>query len=318
MTFNQFAAFVAAAKHLNVTRAAKALHISQPSISRQLRLLQEEYKLQLYVKKNAGGIELTADGAAFLPYASRIVAELDALKERLNRRALKDRSSPLRVAGNGVFDGMLSFLLRDFKSSHPEAEIILGAGSSFQIQQRVEQGTIDIGLVTKPSYSTGVTIEPYLAHELVFFVRVDHPLASRDRLTLAEVTGLPLIVRGDPGGRSTSQTRLEQQGWNLKIAMRCESADALRAAVRDNNGIGILYHDCIKNGLKRGEFATLNVSGFKLEARSHILRHKRRQLSDNAKEFLALLRQWKEKTQTLEAVRTTNASNLPSRRSISV
>jgi DNA-binding transcriptional LysR family regulator len=318
MTFNQFLAFAAAAKHLNITRAAKELHISQSAISRHLKLLQEDYKVKLYVKKNAGGIELTADGVAFLPYASQILAELDALKERFNRRSLKGQPAPLRVAGNGIFADVLSLLLSDFRKNHPQMEITLGAGSSFQIQERIAEGAIDIGLVTKPVYSTGVLFEPYLAHEMVFFVRTGHPFASRNRLTLPEVTSLPLIVRGDPRGCATSEMKLEQQGYKLKIAMRCESAGAVRAAVRDNNGIGILYYDCIKNGMKRGEFTALSIPDFKLEGRSYILYHRRRPLSDNAQDFLALLRQSREQAQTLEAVRTTLASSQSAHPVISV
>ena len=86
ITLKQLTAFIAAAKHRSLTRAGEELHISQPAVSKHMRLLEKNCNVRLYYKKNSGGIELTDEGRAVLTDVRRIVHRIDRLKRTFERR----------------------------------------------------------------------------------------------------------------------------------------------------------------------------------------------------------------------------------------
>jgi DNA-binding transcriptional LysR family regulator len=298
MTFKQFEAFAAAAKHLNITRASEQLHITQPSISKQLKVLEEDYKVKLYFKKKTGGIGLTPEGRVVLTVARRIQHELNYLKRKLMRSQSKNSARALRVGENYRLTAeLLPLLASEFKESHPRARVTLCTDSSFRLQKRIVDRSIDIALITRPTYPKGVVVEPYLRHKVVFFVPAGHPLAPRQTISLADLADAPLVVRGEDRARSTSEMILREQGYKPNIALQCESPDAVESAVRRNVGVGILYYECIKDAVERGELKVLNIPEFELKGESFIVYRKEPRLSADARDFLVLLREWKKRSQ---------------------
>lgn len=293
MTFKQFVAFVSAAKHLNITRAAEDLHTSQPSISKQLRLLQDDYSIRLYYKTNAGGIELTQEGREFLKYVRKIVYDLDALKIRFNHTS-RTRARLLAVGGTyALASELLPLLLSEFKKTHPFVNVVLRTRSSFAIHAEILRGDIDVGLVARIPRSKHFEVQPYSTHRLVAFANTNSRYALAGELTAAELAGAPLILRGGHRLRGAAETVLKQSGYKANVVLRCETPEAVRIAVRNNLGVGILFHDAVKNAIERGEFKLLHIPGLVIEARSFIVYHKERPLSSAANDFLALLKKRK-------------------------
>ena len=98
MTFTQFTAFAAVAKHLNVTKAANMLHVSQPSLSKHLKALEENFKLRLFTR-HAKGIKLTDEGDEFFRDIEPILAQLDKINHRYLNGSAQKPIGPLRVGG---------------------------------------------------------------------------------------------------------------------------------------------------------------------------------------------------------------------------
>jgi DNA-binding transcriptional LysR family regulator len=101
------------------------------------------------------------------------------------------------------------------------------------------------------------------------------------------------VVRSRRDGQGRTETelnRLAQTGIKLRIAMRCESAETVKEAVKQGAGVGILYHDVIKREVDRGEFKILNLPGFDAVGHRYIVYSKENPLSAHATEFLSLLR----------------------------
>ncbi len=301
MTFKQFMAFITVAKHLNITRAAEELHITQPSISKQLSLLQYGYRVKLYYKKAGGGIALTAEGHAFLTYANKIVRNLDALKTRFNHTTVRTATKPFTVGGTyALASELMPRLLSEFKKAHLSAGVVLRSGTSFDIHEKILRGDIEVGFVAKTPRSKDIEVQPYGTHPLVAFVHKNHPYARKGDLTPAELASGPLILRGGPRLKSGAEAVLRQRGYKPNVVLRCETLEAVRVAVRNKMGVGILSYDTVKNAIQRGEFKVLRVPGLVLEAKSFIVYHKERPLSANARDFLALLRKDKSEGKDLE------------------
>src|SRR5262245_61097030 len=129
MTFTQFTAFAAVAKHLNVTKAANNLHVSQPSLSKHLKALEDRFNLQLFTR-HAKGIRLTDEGYEFFRDIEPILAQLEKINHRYVNGSAKKPTGPLRVGGTyGPASRILPSLLADFKKTNPEVDVALRSNS---------------------------------------------------------------------------------------------------------------------------------------------------------------------------------------------
>jgi len=214
MTFKQFLAFATAAKYLNITRASEELHISQPSISKQLRFLQDDYNVKLYYKNTSGGIQLTEHGRILRVHAQKILRELAALRNNLSKAALKVDLKSLAVGGTySAASNLLPALLREIQKIRPQLQVTLCASSSADIENRILKGTIEIGLISKVSALGRVTVEHYCTHTLIPFVSARHPFARRRDVTIPELLSAPLVLRGKPGSRGVAETVIWEGNW---------------------------------------------------------------------------------------------------------
>src|SRR5262245_7980441 len=302
MTFTQFTAFAAVAKHLNVTKAANNLHVSQPSLSKHLKALEDRFNLRLFTR-HAKGIKLTDAGYEFFQDIEPILAQLEKINRRYLNGSAQKRSGPLKVGGTyGPASRILPSLLTVFKKTHPQVEVTLRTNSGGIIHQQILHSDLEIGVCSRvPSPSSLLYSEPYVPLKLVAFAAKNHPVAKKKELALSDLEHVPLIVRMDDDLQSTTQTvlnTLRKQGYKLNIAMRCESPEAVQSAVTQNLGIGLLYHHAVKAAIERGSFKRIQIRGLEIEGRTYIVYYKERPLTPHAEEFLKLLRDWRDQQTT--------------------
>jgi LysR family transcriptional regulator, transcriptional activator of the cysJI operon len=307
MTFTQFTAFAAVAKHLNVTKAANMLHVSQPSLSKHLKALEENFKLRLFTR-HAKGIKLTDEGDEFFREIEPILAQLDKINHRYLNGSAQKPTAALRVGGTyGPASRILPSLLTVFKKTHPQVDVTLRANSGSIIHQQILHGDLEIGVCSSaPSPSSMLYAEPYIPLKLIAFAAKNHPVAKKKELTLSDLEHVPLIVRMDNDLQSTTHTvlnALRKQGYKLNIGMRCESPEAVQSAVTQNLGIGLLYYDAVKAAIERGSFKIIQIRGLEIEGETYIVYHKERPLSPYAEEFLKLLRDWRDQQSAKKTLR---------------
>jgi DNA-binding transcriptional LysR family regulator len=301
VTFTQFTAFAAVAKHLNVTKAAHTLHISQPSLSKHLKALEENFKLRLFTR-HAKGIKLTDEGNEFFRDIEPILAQIEKINHRYLNGSAKKPSGPLRVGGTyGPASRILPSLLGVFRKTHPEVDVTLWSNSGSIIRQQILHGELEIAVCASPSPSSMLYVEPYVPLKLVAFAAKDDPVAKKRELTLSDLENTPIIVRCTKKVESTTHSllaTLRQQGYKLNIAMRCESPEAIKRAVSQNLGIGFLYYEAVKEAIDGGSFKLIQIRGLKMEGQTYIIYHSQRPLSPHAEEFLKLLRDWRDQRKT--------------------
>jgi LysR family transcriptional regulator, transcriptional activator of the cysJI operon len=301
MTFTQFTAFAAVAKHLNVTKAANMLHVSQPSLSKHLKALEENFSLRLFTR-HAKGITLTGDGYEFLRDIEPILTQLEKINHRYLNGSAKKPSGSLRVGGTyGPASRILPSLLTVFKKTHPEVDVTLRANSNRVIHNLILNGTLELGVCSRAPRFPELCSEPYVSLKMVAFAAPNDALAKRKELSLSDLKDIPLIIRTDRGNQSTSYltlSALRRQGYELNIAMRCESAEAIKRAVSQRLGIGFLYYDAVRDSIEQGSFKRVNIRGLQMESQTHIIYHNQRPLSPHAEEFLKLLRDWRDQQNT--------------------
>ncbi|MGH7769543.1 MAG: LysR family transcriptional regulator [Candidatus Binatia bacterium] len=290
MTLHQLRIFSSIAKYLNVTRASAELHISQPSVSQQVKLLQEEYGATFY-RKAPQGIRLTDEGRLFLKEIEPILVQFDQLKKKCGGR-VKEHS----LAIGGSRSPSASFLPQVasiFKRDYPDAKLTLRTDNSDVLEQMVMGSEVEIAVITDSSASSQLIYEPCRQEELVFISPPQHPLVRRKNVSVGDLAGVPLVVfkKGRLRSFGNILSQIEKQGFNLNVVMYCDSSDALKSAVKEGIGVGLIYRDLALGEIERKDFKVIRFPGLVMRSASYIIYPKDKPLSAHAKRFLALLRQ---------------------------
>lgn len=296
-TLEQLRIFVHVARHRNVTRAAKALKISQPSVSRHLKSLEAGVSAKLFRKTNTG-VELTAPGRRCLTHAEAILRQL----KRMENDVLDDPSEvkkPLTVAGTYSASAfLLPAVIAEFKLAYEPIEVRLRTANRRSVEEMVLSAHVDLAVITAGSRSPGLVSEPFRRQDLVFFASRRHPAAAARHLTPHDLEDFPLIVRDSYDGGGTADRILDQlirRGLQPHVALRCDSPDSVKAAVKNRLGLGLLYRDVIEPEVKEGKFKIIPIKGINFLGRSFIIYRDGKSLSESAASFLTLLRAWRRK-----------------------
>ena len=285
MTLHQLRIFECVGTLLNITKASEILHISQPSVSQQLKLLEEEFGTKFFARLSQG-VELTHEGKEFFDAVKPILTQAELVEKRFKRNSGFNQAALLKVGGsNNVSVDVLPKLLMTFKQSHPLVQFILETSDSSVMEKRLLNAEVDIGLITNPSYRAEIVYEPYEEMQVVAFCLPISPVAGKT-LTLRELGQLPLVVR--TGGRI--EQALRSQRDRVNITVQCEASAAVKAAVGLGMGVGILYRNAVASRIASGSLKLINVPELKeMGVQSFIIFDKRKPLSPIAKEFLEMM-----------------------------
>lgn len=185
--------FLTAAREENITRAAQLLHVTQPTLSRQLMQLEEELGTKLF-RRGRHSIALTEEGALL----QRRAEELLALAEKTRQELAPAAELVGEIAiGSGDLHStrVLTDALARFRQAHPQVRFELFSGNSDNIKARIERGSLDLGLLVEP-----VDISHYrflrmpVRESWGAWVNADSPLAEKDVITPQDLSGMPVIL----------------------------------------------------------------------------------------------------------------------------
>lgn len=185
--------FPAVAETRSFTRAAERVHVSQPTLSHQVRQLEEQLGLVLF-DRVAGRVGLTHAGEVLLPRARRVLAELENARRELGelhglRRGL------LRVGiMESVHASAIPEIVKRFAVAYPGVQLNCLELAVGEIEAGVEAGTLDLGIAFLPPGRPTLEGERLCTEELVAVAPADHPLARRKRLSVRELAASPLVL----------------------------------------------------------------------------------------------------------------------------
>ena len=292
MTLHQLKIFEAVAEHLNITNVSRKLQVSQPSVSKQLRLLEQEYGLKFYVKSGRG-IKLTQEGQLFQVTVKPILEQVEGLKRTFENRVAEGRAKSLIVGSSpspAAF--FLSAVLRSFVELHPTVHPTLRTGYPHAIKEMILNAEVDIALtITLPDHPQ-IIAEPIHSEEIVAVVSSRHPLAKKGRLNEAELAQAPFVIM--KGGRIAEE--IEKMGLKLNVVMWCDSVEPIKEYVQAGLGVGLFYRGSAEAGLREGYFKVIEIPRLKnIRVTYFVIYRKGIPLSTNGQDLLTLLRQWSKK-----------------------
>jgi DNA-binding transcriptional LysR family regulator len=235
--------FMAVAKHLNFTRAADELFMSQPAVTFQIKQLEELYSARLFERRH-GNVSLTPAGELVYSYAEKIMALSDEMETRLAESSGEMRGPLLIGASLTIAEYLLPDLLSEFNALYPQVRACLIVANSETVERRVAEHTLDLGLTEAPSRLAGVASVVCGRDELVVICAPDYPLAGNASITAKILVDYEYISR-EPGSgtREVTESYFRKQKIEpelLKIQMELGSSGALKAVVRQGLGFAIV------------------------------------------------------------------------------
>lgn len=194
MDTDQLRQFLAVARMANITRAAEALGISQPALSRSIQRLEEEFGQPLLERKTRS-VELTDAGALVQRRAEQVLGILDDTKAQITDDG---HSGRLRLGAiPTIAPYFLPDFLRSFRDKFPAVEIVIHEDTTDNLLIRCKNGEIDLALLALPIVAKYVDTEELFKEELLLATPTDHPLVTKKRVTLADVEPYPFVLLGE-------------------------------------------------------------------------------------------------------------------------
>ncbi len=251
MTPDQLLTFAVVAQHRNISRAATLLHLSQPAVSGQLRLLQESFGEALYHREGRG-IELTPTGQQLAQYALRVQGSYG--EAQAFRRALKGiEAGTLRLgASTTPASYMLPYLVAEFHGRHPGIRIEMLNGNTTEIMRGMTE--LDIAFIegaVPTNLPTETGVHPWHRDDIVAIVPNTHPLAQlgTKSVALEAIAAYPLIWReAGSGVRQVVEDAFAARKLEARIALELAGVEGVKEAVRAGMGIGFVSAMSMRHG----------------------------------------------------------------------
>jgi aminoethylphosphonate catabolism LysR family transcriptional regulator len=234
MRLTQLRSFHAVARAGGFTGAAKLLHISQPTVTTQVRFLEDAYGVELFHRRGHK-VSLTALGEQLFEVAQRIFA-LEADATHLLEDSGELKTGHLRVGAVGPFH--VTEMLAQFNRRYPGVNVSVRVGNSEVVQQELLDYRTDVAVLAQFTDDPRFHAVPYSRHPVVIFAPRTHRFATRRSIRIAELEGEPMIVREEGSTtRKALDDALRRAGVRPRMVMEIGSREAIREAVI--MGVGI-------------------------------------------------------------------------------
>jgi DNA-binding transcriptional LysR family regulator len=244
MTLSQLRYFLAVADVRSFTRAAEAVGVAQPTLSRQLRALESELGAALVDRGGRDGPTLTAAGEAVLPLARRMLADLDSARTAVAELVGLRRGRVRVGATPSLCIGVLADVLRVFRDRHPDIALELVESGSRPLVRSLVRGELDVALVIVPPAGIDRALEstPILRERLsVASAASEPPLSRRGSLTVRNLAGWPLVVpRTGYDVRETTLQAFTDAGVTPRLAVQGGEMDAVLRLAEAGTGVAVV------------------------------------------------------------------------------
>lgn len=288
VTFRQLKVFLAVAEQLNITAAARACCVTQPTVSMQLRELTAEVGQPLY-EQIGKRIYLTAAGEALARTARAMVQEWSAFEQHMDGLKGLTRGR-LRLAVVSTAKYFVPSLLGDFCQRHPDIEIALEVLNRDGVLARLEANLDDLYIMSMPPAGRALETQRFLPNPLVVIAAATHPLAQRRGLQLADLASERFILREQGSGtRLACDAHFAQLGFTPQVRLELGSNEAIKRSAAAGMGLAVMSEHALAAQPAEDGVAVLDVAGFPLMSNWWTLYPRGKRLSPVASAFLAHL-----------------------------
>lgn len=289
-TLHQLHLFEAVVDHGGFTAAAKEVHLTQPAVSIQVKRLEQAVGMQL-LEQIGKRTYPTEAGLAVYQAAQDVKSRLETLSEAID--ALHGEvGGTLRIISVSSATYFLPHLLRAFLDRYPQVEPRLRVTNREAVYRSLAENEDDVFVLGSVTTDIDVERMPFLENVLGIVAPPDHPLARTKGILLSELAGERFLVRERGSGtRRAIERLLAERGVELEAYMELDGDEAVKQGVLAGLGIAALSLHNLHLDLEAGRLCVLDVEGFPVRRRWHVVTRKGKRLSRAANAFIAFLRE---------------------------
>lgn len=274
-------------QNLSISKAASALHTSQPGVSKQLSLMEQELGFEVFTRSRGRLTGRTPEGQKVIDFAEKALEEITNI-QRVSQEFKRPDTHVISIATSHTQARyVLSEIMRDFAVRFPNVSIRLRLGNPQQIAELVLSGETDIGITTDPTDRVKDLLTlPYRSFERLVIVQQGHELVRSKRITLKRLSQYPLIAY-EPQftGWCAVSDAFKNEGLEPKVFVSAIDADVIKTCVEQGMGIAVLSEVTFDPKKDRALRAIRTGSMF-APATTNFLLHRKRYLPKFAYDFI--------------------------------
>jgi LysR family transcriptional regulator, low CO2-responsive transcriptional regulator len=290
MDFDQLNTFVHVAKLKSFSRAGHKVFRSQSAVSAQIRQLEQSYNTKLF-DRTAKSVELTPAGEVLYEHAERMLQLRDESLQAVADLGKFVQGSLVFGANEATCLYLLPDIFAEYQRRYPKVHISIYRNFSQKILQRLEDGSIDVGIVTLPVKSPGLKIHPIYRDRLRLMVSKRNALANRNRVTLAEVAKHPLIFPKTGFTRQVLDKLFRPYRSRMHVAMELPSVGMIKRFVAADAGVSFISESFAHEEVKSGEVRLIAIEGADIWRELGLAYRRGRSLPRAAQALIGLIRE---------------------------
>ena len=291
MTIRHLKIFTTVADLGGMSKAAKELHITQPSISQAIAELEKYYGVKLF-ERLSQKIYLTKEGELMLSFSRHILDSFEQMEAAMNQAVEK---SSLRI-GCSVSVGtcLIEEILDEAKERIPQCQISVIVTNSSEIEQLILANEVDVGIVEGILKNKDLVITPVCEDELVLVCNMNHPLAKETMVTLDMLQGQDYASRESGSAERNQYEKLfEDSGLQLNRVFCSTNTEAIKNAVIHGRGIAVFSRRMVKQEVEHGEMVVIPVRDITVKRNIDFVMHKNKYMSNEIQMMQKILTELK-------------------------
>ena len=238
--------------NLNVSATAESLFTSQPGISKQVRMLEDELGVQIFARSGKHLTNVTQAGREVIQIAQEIMGKIDAIKAVAREYTLPDQGKLNIATTHTQARYALPGVISDFMKNYPHVSLHMHQGTPQQISDAAAKGDVDFAIATEAMHLyADLIMLPCYHWNRCLLVKPGHELArKKDRVTIEDIAKFPLVtyVFGFTG-RSVLDKAFQRKGLNPRIVFTATDADVIKTYVRADVGVGVLASMAVEDDI---------------------------------------------------------------------
>lgn len=284
ITFRQLRLFLALAQTQSVTKAARMMHVTQPTASMQLKEMTENIGQPLFevISKR---IHLTALGLELAKTAKEMCGQWETFEQHVTQMKGLTKGN-LRIAVVSTAKYFIPKLLGSFCSKYPEVNISLEILNRDGVIKRVEDNSDDLYVMSKPPLHVDIEDHILMPNPLCMIAYKDHPLANKKNLQLQDLKQERFILRElGSGTRMSTELYFKQKKFKPNLLLELGSNEAIKKSVASRLGVAVISMHALDQFDYDKEISALKLRDFPINSQWHLVYLKGKQLSPIAKAF---------------------------------
>ena len=289
INLNQLRAFYLAAREKSITKAANALHVTQPAVTMQIKSLEKNLAIPLF-RRYGKELQLTDTGTALLGYAERIFLIVGELEHALKSRGDLNRGSLTIGTTRSFARHLMPELLSRFQQRYPTVRVSLKVGSSREIADGLMAYKYDLGIIGRLSGLKKLKVVTYSREEFCLVTSPQHQFVKKKSVSLRDLKNEPIIIREEgSGARHAILSFLNSYGVKPSVLVEAGSVEFIKEYIIKGHGISFLYKPEVELEAKLGLLHPFDVEEGPILLQTDIVYPKEAELAPPALDFLRLV-----------------------------